>query len=209
MAKIPLWPCVGNHEGNSAYYFDFFSLPAVADGPPDHQERPAPERWYSFDYADCHLIALDTDVEVDPESPQYKWLEEDLRNAHARWKFVFFHHPAFSSGPHGARGEPQMQAVVEHLVPLFEKHDIAAVFVGHDHTYERSFKDGVYYLTTGGGGAPLYTKRLTEEGEEPNPYSQLYQNILHFVSVDVEEDRILLRAVDTQGNVFDEFEIRK
>ena len=209
MARIPLWPCLGNHEGNSAYYFDFFTLPAAADGPPDHQERPAPERWYSFDYAGCHFVALDTDVEVDPESPQYKWLADDLQKARARWKFVFLHHPAFSSGPHGARGEEKMKAVVDHLVPLFEEHDVAAVFAGHDHDYERSLKDGVYYITSGGGGAPLYSKRLTEEGQEPNPYSQIFKSIHHFVSVDVEENRLLMRAVDTKGNVFDKLEIRK
>ena len=209
MAKIPLWPCLGNHEGNSAYYFDFFSLPAVADGPTDHQERPAPERWYSFDYAGCHFITLDTGVDVDPESPQYKWLLQDLKNSQARWKFVLFHHPAFSSGHHGARGESRMKAVAQHLVPLFERYDVAATFAGHDHDYEKSFKDGVYYITTGGGGAGLYSKRLTEEGEEPNPYSQLFKSIHHFVTVDVERDRLFLRAVDKEGNVFDEIEIRK
>jgi hypothetical protein len=209
MAKIPLWPCVGNHEQNSAYYFDFFTLPGAADGPPDHQERPAPERWYSFDYAGCHFVALDTDVEVDPESPQYKWLEDDLQRARARWKFAFFHHPAFSSGPHGARGEEKMKAVAEHLVPLFEKYHVSVAFAGHDHNYERSLKDGIYYITAGGGGAPLYSRRLTEEGQEPNPYSQFFQSIHHFVSVDVDESRLLLHAVDVKGNVFDKLEIRK
>ncbi len=209
MRKIPLWPTLGNHEGNSAYYFDFFSLPAEADGPPDHQERPAPERWYCFDYAGCHFISLDTGVDVDPESPQYKWLVEDLKSSQARWKFVLLHHPAFSSGPHGSRGESKMKAVAEHLVPLFEKYDVAAVFAGHDHNYERSLKDGVYYITAGGGGAPLYSKRLTEEGEEPNPYSQLFERIHHFVTVDVDENRLFLRVVDTEGNVFDKLEIRK
>jgi hypothetical protein len=35
-------------------------------------------------------------------------------------------------------------------------YDLTAGFFGHDHNYQHYLKNGVHYVTTGGGGAPLY-----------------------------------------------------
>jgi len=57
------------------------------------------------------------------------------------------------------------------------------VFNGHDHSYERSYVNGVFYIVTGGGGAPLY------EQERASPYSLVFHSAYHFCR--------LRRLVDT------------
>jgi 3',5'-cyclic AMP phosphodiesterase CpdA len=143
MKNTTLFPCLGNHEQNADWYYYFFRTPAGGGG--------YDEQWYSFDYGNCHFAIVDSDVDFSPGSEQYAWLANDLESAAAEWVFVVHHHPAYSSGPHGGH-----EGVQEHLVPLYEEYDVDMVFSGHDHIYERSFKEGVHYVVSGGGGAPIY-----------------------------------------------------
>lgn len=77
------------------------------------------------------------------------------------WHIIAFHHPPYTSGNH--IGDENVQT---YLVPLFEQPGIDFVFSGRNHQYERSYKDGFYYIVAIGGGAFLYvsptlTKTLT------------------------------------------------
>lgn len=190
LRNIPLFPCLGNHEDNADWYYYFFDTP---EGGGDHGER-----WYGFDYGNAHFAVVDTDTDFSPGSPQYAWLEEDLRSTQADWVFVVHHHPAYSSGPHGGT-----VAVQEHLVPLYEARSVAAVFQGHDHIYERSYKDGVYYIVTGGGGAPRYDCK-----QEPNPYHQCCGSDLHYCVLDIYGTTAALHAHRTDGTVLDSIVFR-
>ena len=59
---------------------------------------------------------------------QMVWCDSVLRSSTAKWKFVFFHHPAYSaSATHGSTREIQRV-----FVPLFEKYQVNACFSGHD-----------------------------------------------------------------------------
>ncbi len=185
MKDTTLFPCLGNHEQNAEWYYYFFRTPA---GGGDYDEQ-----WYSFDYGNCHFAIVDSDVDFSPGSDQYTWLEKDLQSSTAEWLFVVHHHPAYSSGPHGGHGQVQ-----EHLVPLYEAHGVDMVFSGHDHIYERSYKDGVYYVVSGGGGAPVY-----DCGQEPNPYSQCCEKTRHFCTIDINERNARMRAHHGSGAVFD------
>ncbi len=137
------YPTLGNHEHSSKLYFDFFKLPNN-------------ERWYAVDTAGIHAIVMDTYSDYMPQSEQYAWLEKELEDGQKIKKLMIIisHTPPYSTGPHG--GEKNMQ---QHLVPLFEKFGVKAVFSGHDHDYERSEKNGITYIVTGGGGAPLYNQK--------------------------------------------------
>jgi acid phosphatase type 7 len=42
------------------------------------------------------------------------------------------------------------------FTPLFEKYKVSVVFAGHMHNYQRRIDNGITYIVTGGGGAPLY-----------------------------------------------------
>src|ERR1700726_2894055 len=70
----------------------------------------------------------------------------------ADYRFVIAHHPPFTAVTRRQGENPHMTA----LAPMFEKYHVSAAFFGHDHNYQHYLKNGVHYVTTGGGGAPLY-----------------------------------------------------
>jgi hypothetical protein len=71
------------------------------------------------------------------------------------------------------------------------------VFQGHNHNYQRAERNGVVYITTGGGGAPLYPiGTLT-------PETKFARVVNHYVRVRVSGNKISLEAVDLTGTVFD------
>jgi len=200
----PFYPSVGNHElngGSCGYqgYTDVYDLPGSA--PAGHGEE-----YYAFDWGNAHLVVLDTNQIYEVDSTQYNWLVNDLQTSAQPWKFVFFHHPAYSSGYHGSTSEVQA-----HLVPVFEANGVDVVFNGHDHHYERTCpilndacttpQDGsVVYYVTGGGGAPLYPAL----GDWFTTYRH---TIYHFLEVEVDDCQLRLDATDANGNVFDSYAI--
>lgn len=80
---------------------------------------------------------------------QLTWCDSVLRTSTAKWKLVFFHHPAYSaSSKHGSTKEVQQK-----LVPLFEKYKVDACFSGHDHDLQHSRPENsaIEYFGNGGG----------------------------------------------------------
>jgi len=78
---------------------------------------------------------------------------------------VFFHHPPFSSGPHGgAKIEYQAATLRAKWMPLFRQHHVRLLLAGHEHLYEHwverytdaSGPHRIDEIVSGGGGAPLY-----------------------------------------------------
>lgn len=186
-ARAELFPVIGNHELQGIEnYFSFFGL--------------APEkRWYSVDRAGIHFVVLDVFSPYTKGSPQYDWLENDLKaqQAAAGSVIALTHVPFYSSGHHAG----ECAAVRNALEPLLVKYGVKAVFSGHDHGYERSFHSGIYYIVTGGGGAPLGKKTVS------NQYSQFYLSAHNFVSVSTVDGRILIEALTTDLKVADSFTI--
>ncbi|MDH5247271.1 MAG: metallophosphoesterase, partial [Betaproteobacteria bacterium] len=88
-------PSPGNHDyrtpGAAGYYAYFGDLAG-----PDRRG------YYSFDLGHWHFISLNSAVDAGPGSAQLRWLVEDLKaSAGARCTLAYWHHPVFSSGPHG------------------------------------------------------------------------------------------------------------
>ncbi|HJZ67766.1 MAG TPA: hypothetical protein VKF81_06580 [Blastocatellia bacterium] len=62
---------------------------------------------------------------------------EGLDRKRYRHVIAFFHHPVFSSGPHGgAIVEPPTAALRAEYMPLFRRHRVAVLFAGHEHLFE-------------------------------------------------------------------------
>ena len=184
LARAPLFPALGNHEVNHPRYFDLFYLPGN-------------ERWYAFDYGNARFVCLQVDGIADfgPGSEQYTWLEETLAANTQPWLFVYFHIPPYSS----------VQDNFEHyvrqtLTPLFEQHGVDVVFNGHRHNYERSEVNGVTYVVTGGGGAPLHAI----QGREPAQVA--FAVAYHFVLLEVSGNHLEATVISSTGEVLDEFE---
>ena len=196
--KVPYFTAIGNHENNSDYYFQYFALPGN-------------ERYYSFDLPDVLVITLDSCTDFDDGSEQYQWLVAELeRHRDVRWKFLVIHHPVYTSGNHGAvdkNGVPKERPIrlAQKLVPsLADKYGITAVFSGHDHTYERSVRDGVLYIVTGGGGAPTYG----EPNAKSNPYRKVFYAGLNYCVVTVDGDVGELVVKTPGGKVIDRVEMK-
>ncbi|MCK4856433.1 MAG: metallophosphoesterase family protein [candidate division Zixibacteria bacterium] len=194
MTNTPMFPVLGNHEYNDkgeTLFFDFFSLP-------DNEQKN--EQWYSFTYGCVQFIALDTNTNVDysPGSPQYIWLEKEL-NYSATWRIVYFHHPPYTR----TSGHEDDEDVKRDLVPLFEN-KVDMVFSGHSHAYERYFNEGVYYIVTGGGGAPLH-RPLKDKNI---PIRQVGEKEYHHCVIDVDSESLTLSARDNDGNEFDTITIK-
>ncbi len=199
LAQVPLYPILGNHERNSDYYFDYFSLPGN-------------ERWYSFKRGPVHFINLDSYSPLTPGSEQYKWLKQELAGNTSAWRVVSSHAPVFSSGPHGrldAEGIPREQEIAnlqKNIMPLLEEYDVSMVFTGHDHLYERSTKEGTTYVVTGGGGAPLYN---AEVNPVQNPYSSKLVVSYHYCIIEANESEFSLNVYSPSGEVLDRLTLRK
>lgn len=185
LAQVPLYPVLGNHEKNSPLYFRYFALPGR-------------ERYYSFNWGQCHFIALDSNPDFLTDRKQMEFLEEDLqRYKDASFIIVFFHHPPFTA----AKGrEEYAEKVRKAFVPLLEKAKVSVVFLGHDHNYQHFLVNGIRYLVLGGGGAPLYditpVKNLVKAEKTHN-----------YAIGEVKGDRMVVRVYRLDGTLLDKVEI--
>jgi hypothetical protein len=177
---VPYYPVRGNHDKESGgHNFE------------DHVTQPVlsgTKLYYSFEKDDVHFVGLDTVQSLLQKDPQYQWLEGDLKDATARGKFIipFFHEALFSIGHHGSN--EKLQAI---LHPLFKKYGVRLVFQGHDHDYYHTLRDGITYIVTGGGGAPLYgdsNRRFAIEGDK-------FEKVHHFCICYVYKDSVTVTAI--------------
>ncbi len=193
LRKTVFFPALGNHERNSRHFYEFFDITTP---------------YYSFDWGSAHFTILNSDLGNAAESEQAKerfwaeqlrWLEEDL-TAHrkADFRFVAMHHPPFTAVKRRQGPNPHLTA----MVPLFEQYRVAAVFLGHDHNYQHHLKNGVRYIVTGGGGAPLYPVDAPIEG-----ITQKVESTEHYVRVCIEGDRAVMEAVALDGHLIDRIEL--
>jgi hypothetical protein len=102
---------------------------------------------------------------------QQLWLAQDLAtHAASTCTAVYFHHPRFSSGPHG--NHYQMQRIWD----LMYANGVDLVIDGHDHLYERfapqdpegnaDATHGIRQLTVGTGGADFYDLKAIQPNSE-------------------------------------------
>jgi hypothetical protein len=192
-------PAIGNHDinlGNDIWYVGNFDLPT--NGPASYREKN-----YSYDYGNAHFAVIDSNPFADGDTPAMAaiktWLSNDLAAATRPWKFVYCHHPPYTS--HGSH--PDTTAVQEELSPLFESSGVHVVFQGHNHHYERiNAINGVYYVTVGGSGQSLHGLTLQKD------YSALvYEDLYSFAVVDIDGMRLDLRAINENGSVIDAFHL--
>ena len=88
------------------------------------------------------------------------------------------------------------------LMPLLEKYRVTAAFFGHDHNYQHYLKNGIHYVVTGGGGAPLY------DVDKPPPEITLkVVSTENFVSIRVNGKTAAVQAIAMDGSTLDEFEL--
>jgi predicted phosphodiesterase len=198
LKRVPFYGTLGNHDvrtQNGRPFLENFVLPR--NGP----QGVEPERNYAFDYADAHWVVIDTNQSTSTLRERIvPWLEQDLKRSRAKWKFAVFHHPPFSSGPHGDE-----KSVKRTLVPVFSRLGVDVVLNGHDHSYER-FKpqNGVLYIVTGAGGAERYARRTKRD------ISAFFDNKnWSFTRLDINQSTLRARQISSEGRVIDEWRLQK
>lgn len=154
--KAITYPAPGNHDygtPGAAGYYGYFGA-AAGD--------PA-KGYYSFDLGGWHLIALNSNCAAvggcGPGSPQEQWLAADLAAHPGVCTLAYWHHPLFSSGPHG--DDTTVQAFWTDLYAA----GADLVLNGHEHVYERFAPQdpagaadparGIRQITVGTGGKNL------------------------------------------------------
>jgi uncharacterized protein (TIGR03382 family) len=180
IASTPLMPSLGNHdddkvEGDGASYNQIFTLP--------RNTNTGSEDYYYFRYGDALVVALSMATFTGGTSTfadQAAWLDEVFTNNPATWRFVYFHHPIYT-GTFNLWGldlidiahPPNELGQNSALVPIFDKHHVDMVFMGHNHFYQRfepmccgeggdegvptgDPATGTTYVITGGAGAMTY-----------------------------------------------------
>ncbi|MEZ4699444.1 MAG: metallophosphoesterase [Rhodothermales bacterium] len=196
--NVNIFTSLGNHDvitDNGDVYIDDFYLP--------HNNPDSTERYYSFRWANAFFIALDTNGDYSPGSPQYQFLVEQLESKEredALWTFIYAHHPPFSEYWVGYYGEAGVQ---NDLMPLYERYGVDMVMNGHTHSYERGEKEHVHYLISGGGGGALDDFFVDYE------HISYSRKAHHFTRIDVVDDQLTVSATDEFGTPIDHFVIDK
>jgi 3',5'-cyclic AMP phosphodiesterase CpdA len=121
-------PVAGNHEYQTPGAEGYFRYFGAAAGDPA-------EGWYAYDAGAWRIYALNSNCgEIGGcgvGSAQERWLREDLAANPRTCVAAMWHHPRFSSGPHGNHES------MADLWRTLENAGAELVLAGHDHSYER------------------------------------------------------------------------
>jgi len=162
---LPFYPVPGNHDG----------LDGKLDGYLQYSGAPAAH--YSFDRGAVHFTLADSH-NGGIAAGELAWLREDLSRTSRPVKMVFLHHPPFD--PDGT--DHIMAYGNREFMALMVEQKVDYVIAGHIHAYSQEKRDGVTYVVSGGGGAPLY--------REGHP-----QAFYHYLSVAVRGEEVTIEVV--------------
>jgi acid phosphatase len=187
--RTPLYASLGNHDE------------VTHDGRPVMAALGIRAHWYTAVVGPVELVVLDANRPSDPA--QLAFLQRVLaRPRAAAFRVVVFHQPAVSCSFH-----PPDPGVVKRWVPLFAGR-VDLVLSGHNHTYERfTAPSGLTYVTTGGGGAPLYPSSASMCAGPARPV--FFRTVHHAVRLTVTPARLLVEAVGLDGKTFDSVTISR
>jgi hypothetical protein len=199
-----LVPAIGNHEyqgGNPSLYLKFFELPK--NGPASIEKEKA----YSFKYSNALFVILDSNLDPASQTP---WLENELARSRATWKFVVYHHPAYSSGP-----DRDNKKVRELWTPIFDKYHVDMALQGHDHAYLRTYPmkdqkrvaspaEGTVYIVSVSG-----TKMYKQDPRDYTEFGMTNVSTYQVLDVQISGNRLVYRAYDLDGKLRDELVIEK
>jgi predicted phosphodiesterase len=198
LRNVPFVPVIGNHEvqhplsSGTRNYRRYVHL---------DESGPSPELDAVFRYGDVRVLL--TSSYDDWTGPSRDWLDAELTKARrevpAGWVFVVMHEGPRSSGPHGDN-EALREAGVERLL---RRHHVDLVISGHDHAYERGEDEGLRFLVSGGGGAPIYPRRAVRAS------TLAFASNYHYVRADVERDQVKFTALRPDGTVIDTGVLRR
>ncbi|NMD37218.1 MAG: hypothetical protein GYA87_00885, partial [Christensenellaceae bacterium] len=258
---MPIFYCPGNHEvddqrvcfdkemaqnpdsWNWSIYMQMFR-PLY----PEQDYTVNGKRYYSVDYGDLHISSINvhrwhswdgfefpgwiTYDDISPDSPQAKWLQEDLANSDSKYKWVVMHWHMLNRGDDGyfpvskAIADPSNPEKAIYpdgdyawdvLRPLYETYNVDAVNFGHSHVYERYLINGVNYIEAASIGNNY---RSSDDPYHPSGNMPIIEanQFRSIMVVKVDENGMNARGIQASmedngigyiGRVFDSFNIAK
>ncbi len=202
ICRKPFMSVLGNHDNRSGLgammYREFFSYPK--NGPKDIKK----EHTYSFKYKNALFLMIDV---TSPIELQTAWIEDQLANTDATWKFAMFHFPPYNWE------EPYFD-IQKAWVPVFDKYHVDMVFSGHIHYYMRSkpMKGGKVVDSYNDGTAYIISIGIPTKPEEhiDEPYAAVRNfdgDIYQYLKID--GNQLKYMAIDSDGNLVDSFKLEK
>jgi acid phosphatase type 7 len=136
-----------------------------------------------------------------------EWLKEKLAATKATWKFVMFHFPPYNFE------EPYLD-IQQAWGPLFDQYHVDMVMGGHIHYYMRSkpMHNGVVVADHSKGTVYAISISIPSKHEsmKPEPYAVVqYDSGYFYQRMEIAGNTMRYKAVDSNGNVKDEFVISK
>eukprot|EP01080_Neovahlkampfia_damariscottae_P000032 gene32-4283_t len=203
----PLQHVVGNHDAHcdekyEQFLFRFSKLPG--------KNSRGGNVFYSFDFSHVHFVILSTESvqSLKEDSIQHNWLKSDLKNVDRKktpWVIVSHHQPPYS--PNGT-GEEELRKILD---PLYEKHNVDIVLVGHVHVYGRSCQalygkcqqKGPIHLNLGTGGADF------KQFRDLPTWTRMREYIKGIGKFEVTKKRIDFSFVGVNDKIIDKYTFSK
>lgn len=199
--RLPIVSAVGNHE-----YRDVGD-----DATPRNFQHYL--RWQGSNYLGVNkyrfpqvdLIVLNSNFkdlnDYDGERVLH-WLEHELEISKLSGKHVIVaaHHPPFASSL--AKYGKSCKIMRKEVVPILERAgNVLLVIAGHTHVYERSYKDGINYVTTGPAGGKRFPAHF------PNKYRVFLDRkfLETFSRVQISKNYIKLETYNRKDEKIDTF----
>lgn len=206
-ARVKIYPVIGNHtfvNSQAVQVFkDLFKI---------HNSAPlAPYQWaYSVELNQAQFIVLATGLferkylgyrDFGKSMPLLDWVEKELRSDADRikYRFVISHLPAFSSRSSegiyvGLDKDPNRR---DAFWSILKNYHVLAYFSSHEPIYDRSNREGVWQIISGGAGEKTSDEDL----------SNIFQHYLLITIPEGKAQNPFLKSIGINGKVWDEFEV--
>ncbi|RCV32180.1 hypothetical protein SETIT_6G237200v2 [Setaria italica] len=162
-ANTPYHVCIGNHEydwpsqpwkpswaaniyngkdsgGECGIPYSIkFRMPGNSSFPTGTGAPETRNLYYSFDAGVVHFVYMSTETDFTQGSDQYNFIKADLEHVNqSRTPYIVFqgHRPMYTSS-NETKDTAHREQMIQHLEPLFVKHNVTLALWGHIHRYER------------------------------------------------------------------------
>lgn len=211
--KNKVYPAIGNHDGDEQTFSNAFKHL------PNEQVKGYKRTAYYFDYGNSRFIVLNSNRRDKNGSyiignEQLAWLKDLLKNSKKTHHFVMFHVPAYPMGAHYGGSLDRNPTQRDALWKILDENNVTAVFVAHEHNYNRrlidksfntattKFNNAIYQLTTGGAGAQLSDRAEDNKNIVSGPYKKY-----HYIVVDVIGGLAVFNVYDINDQLIDRFKV--
>jgi len=200
--KKPLMPVPGNHDNQAGLgaklYTDLFSLPM--NGP----DKVKPEQSYSFEYGNALYLMIDA---TSPYDDQTEWIENQLKQTNAKWKFAVSHFPPYCY-------EEDYKDIRDKWCTIFDKYHVDMVMSGHVHYYLRTKPMNNEKPVSSPAEGTIYVISIAIPDNEGVIPEQSYADVqfsgeMLYQTLDINGDTLVYKAMNIDGVVRDEMVITK